>query len=176
MSAAPCSIRRVDRLDDATIDALADVVADCVAGGASIGFMQPLARERVVAFWRRVADGVAARERVLLVAEDAHGICGTVQVVFAPMENQPHRADLAKMLVPRRARRRGVGAMLLRAAEEVARGSGRTLLVLDTASNDAERLYARHGWRRVGAIPGYALWPDGGLCTATLYFRDLTAP
>ena len=117
------------------------MLVDCVEGGASVSFMQPLSVERALAFWRDVGAGVERGERALLVADDAQGIVGTVQLVLAQPENQPHRADLAKMLVhrarpPRRARRR-----LLRAAEDVARDSGKTLLVLDTASADAERLY-----------------------------------
>ena len=102
--------------------------------------MHPLTRERAVAFWRRVAAAVAANECALLVAEDARGVCGTVQLQFALPENQPHHADLSKMLVHRRARRQGVGAALLSAAEDTARACGKTLLVLDTASDDAERL------------------------------------
>ena len=93
------------------------MLIDCVEGGASVSFMHPLSRDRAVAFWRRVAQGVAAGERALLVAEDAHGICGTVQLVLDLPENQPHRADLAKLLVPRRARCQGLGAALMRAAE-----------------------------------------------------------
>ena len=126
-----------------------------------------------MAFWRRVAQGVAAGERALLVAEDARGVCGTVQLVLDLPENQPHRADLSKMLVHRRARRQGLGAALMRAAEATARECGKTLLVLDTAGGDAERLYERLGWMRVGDIPGYALLPHGGLCSTTVYYRDL---
>jgi GNAT superfamily N-acetyltransferase len=165
--------RRLDACDGAQIDQLADVLIDCVEGGASVSFMHPLTRERAVGFWRRVAEGVAAGERALLVAEDERGICGTVQLVLAQPENQPHRADLTKMLVHRRARRRGVGAALLRGAEATARESGKTLLVLDTASPEAERLYERLGWVRVGVIPGYALLPRGGLCATTVYYREL---
>lgn len=167
------TVRRVRGPADAPIDELADVLIDCVEGGASVSFMHPLTHARAAAFWRRLADEVAAGDRALLVASDEHGVCGTVHLVLAQPENQPHRADLAKMLVHRRARRRGVGAALLAAAEEVARGQGKTLLVLDTASADAERLYARAGWVRVGAIPGYALLPRGGLCATTLYYREL---
>ena len=168
------SIRRLHALDDGRIEALASVMIDCVEGGASIGFMHPLTRDRAVAFWRRVAQGVAAGERALLVAEDAHGLCGTVQLVLALPENQPHRADLVKMMVHRRARRQGLGAALMRAAEEVARDCGRTLLVLDAVTGgDASRLYERLGWTRVGPIPGYALMPDGRLCGTTFYYRDL---
>jgi GNAT superfamily N-acetyltransferase len=173
--AAPWTIRRLAALDDAAVEALADVLLDCVDGGASVGFMLPLARERAVAFWRAVAGDVATGSRVLLVAEDAGGLCGTVQLLPARMENQPHRADVSKLLVHRRARRRGLGTALVRAAEDAARTRGRTLLVLDTAADDAERLYVRLGWERVGAIPGYALWPAGGRCTTVLYYRDLAS-
>jgi GNAT superfamily N-acetyltransferase len=169
-------VRRLPALDDARIEGLADVLIDCVEGGASVSFMHPLSRGRAVAFWRHVAKGVAAGERALLVAEDVHGLCGTVQLVLGQPENQPHRADLSKMLVHRRVRRQGLGAALLRAAETTARECGKTLLVLDTASAEAERLYERHGWERVGVIPGYALLPRGGLCATTLYYRDLLVP
>ena len=117
MSTLTSSPRRLHALDDAQIDELADVLIDCVEGDASVSFMHPLSHERAVAFWRRVASGVAAGERALLVAEDVDGLCGTVQLIFDLPENQPHRADLAKMLVHRRARRRGLGAALMRAAE-----------------------------------------------------------
>ena len=173
MSLPAWSPRRVHDLDDAQIDGLATVLIDCVEGGASVSFMHPLSRERAVAFWRRVAQGVTAGERALLIAEDAHGLCGTVQLVLDQPENQPHRAELAKMLVHRRARRQGLGAALMRAAEATARECGKTLLVLDTASDEAERLYARMGWVRVGAIPDYALLPHGGLCRTTVFYRDL---
>jgi len=169
------SLRRVHALDEAQIDELAGVTIDCVEGGASIGFMHPLTRDRAVAFWRRVARGVAAGERALLVAEDAQGVCGTVQLVLDQPENQPHRADLAKMLVHRRVRRQGLGAALMRAAEATARDCGKTLLVLDAVTGgDAARLYEHLGWQRVGVIPGYALWPQGGLCDTTVYYRNLT--
>uniref|UniRef100_UPI0036F3BCA4 GNAT family N-acetyltransferase n=1 Tax=Schlesneria paludicola TaxID=360056 RepID=UPI0036F3BCA4 len=125
-------------------------------------------------FWRRVAHEVSAGGRAILVAADARGICGTVQLVLDLPENQPHRADLAKMLVHHRARRQGVGAALMGAAEEVARECGKTLLVLDTVTgSDAERLYARLGWIRVGEIPRYALMPRGTYCSTTLFYRNL---
>jgi GNAT superfamily N-acetyltransferase len=112
---------------------------------------------------------------VVLAAEDASGmIVGTVQVVLNQPENQPHRGDVAKMLVHRRARRQGVGAKLLAAAERAALDAGKTLLVLDTATGgDAERLYARHGWQRCGEIPNYALWPNGAPCATTVFFKPL---
>jgi GNAT superfamily N-acetyltransferase len=131
---------------------------------------------KAVDFWRGVAENVARGARALLVAEDGDGVIGTVQLIFDQPENQPHRADLSKMLVHRGARRRGVGAALLRAAEDVARECGKSLLVLDTASDDAERLYARLGWQRCGVIPGYALLPHGGLCDTTYFYRILDVP
>jgi len=167
------SLRRLYALDEAHIDQLAIVLLDCVEGGASVSFMQPLSRERAVAFWRKVAQGVAAGERALLVAEDAHGMCGTVQLVLDQPENQPHRADLSKLLVHRRVRRQGLGEALMQAAEDMARDCGKTLLVLDTASDTAARIYERLGWVRVGVIPGYALLPQGGLCDTVLFYRDM---
>jgi GNAT superfamily N-acetyltransferase len=118
------------------------VLIDCVEGGASVSFMAPLSQERADGFWQGVAEGVAAGERILLVAEDrAGGIVGTVQVVLRQPENQPHRADISKMLVHRRARRQGIGAALMQGAEDAARGAGKTVLVLDTVTgSDGERL------------------------------------
>jgi GNAT superfamily N-acetyltransferase len=171
--AATLPLRRLHAVSDAEIDGLAEVLIDCVEGGASVSFMHPLSRERAMAFWRHVAQGVAAGERALIVAEDAQGVCGTVQLVLAQPENQPHRADLAKMLVHRRARRHGLGAALLRAAEAAARDCGKTVLVLDTASAEAARLYERGGWHKVGAVPDYALLPRGGLCETIFYYRQL---
>jgi GNAT superfamily N-acetyltransferase len=173
----PWSIRRLENLAARELDELAGVLIDCVEGGASVSFMHPLSRERAVAFWRRVAEDVTAGNRALLVAEDAQGICGTVQLLLNQPENQPHRADVAKMLVHRRARRQGLGAALMRVAEAAARDSGKTLLVLDTVTeSDAARLYHRLGWVRVGDIPSYALFPQGGLCSTTVFYRDLEAP
>jgi GNAT superfamily N-acetyltransferase len=176
MTAPGWSLRRLHALDDAAVDGLADLLIDCVVGGASVSFMHPLSRDRARAFWRGVADAVAAGRRILLVADDATGVCGTVQLILDLPENQPHRADLAKMLVHRRARRQGLGAALMRAAEASARECGRTLLVLDAVTGgDAERLYERLGWMRVGVIPGYALMPDGRPCSTTVFYRILTA-
>ena len=167
-------IRRLPTVDPEQVQALADVLMDCVQGGASVGFMQPLSIERALAFWHRVADGVAAGERALLVAEDAVGIVGSVQLVLGQPDNQAHRADLAKMLVHRRARRQGLGAALMRAAVDLARMCGKSLLVLDTVTgSDADRLYSRLGWQRVGDIPGYALFPQGGPCSTTYFYRAI---
>jgi GNAT superfamily N-acetyltransferase len=176
MNTSPWTIRRLHATDDSHIAGLADVLIDCVEGGASVSFMHPLTRERALAFWRGVAFGVEEGQRALLIAEDAQGICGTVQLIFDLPENQPHRADVAKMLVHRRARRQGLGAALMRAAEATARDFGKTLLVLDAVTGgDAARLYARLGWVRVGDIPGYALMPDGKPCSTTYFYRDLSA-
>jgi GNAT superfamily N-acetyltransferase len=160
------------------IDALSSVLIDCVEGGASVSFMLPLTQERANAFWQGVAEGVAAGERILLVAQDRAGgeIVGTVQVVLKQPENQPHRADIAKMLVHRKVRKQGVGAALMRAAEDAARWAGKTVLVLDTVTGgDAERLYERIGWTRSGVIPNYALWPQGGFCDTTVFYKQLSA-
>ncbi len=167
-------VRTLHAVGEREIQGLSDVLIDCVEGGASVSFMLPIDRATAVEFWRGVAAGVERRDRILLAAADAAGrIVGTVQLIFAPAPNQPHRADIAKMLVHRRARRRGVGAALLAAAEAAASRAGKTLLVLDTASGDAERLYAKLGWRRCGVIPGYALLPGGGLCDTTFFYRTL---
>ncbi len=167
------AIRRLPSVSVAQRQELCALLIDCVEGGASVSFMLPLTPERAQAFWQRVADGVHSGERALLVAEEAQGaIVGTVQLVLEQPENQPHRADLAKMLVHRRARRQGLGERLMRAAEGVAREAGKTLLVLDTVTgSDAERLYARLGWQRVGSIPDYALGPRGGHCATTYFYR-----
>jgi len=167
------AIRRLHEVDALRLEQLADVLIDGVEGGASVSFMAPMTRAKALAFWRRVAEGAARGERALLVAEDAEGVVGTVQLVLDLPENQPHRADLAKLLVHRRARRRGVAEALMRAAETLARDCGRSLLVLDTASDTAARLYARLGWIECGRVPRYALLPDGEPCATTFFYRDL---
>jgi GNAT superfamily N-acetyltransferase len=156
------------------VPALSDVLIDCVDGGASVSFMQPMARDKASRFWEMVAAGVASDERAVLVAEDEQGIVGTVQLILALPENQPHRADVAKMLVHRRARRRGVAQRLMEAVEQTALDEGRTLLVLDTVTGTtADRLYTRAGWQRVGEIPNFALMPDGAYCPTTFFYKDL---
>ena len=172
----PVRVRRAN-VEPAEAEALADVLIDCVEGGASIGFMHPLSRAKAIAFWQSVLASAGRGERIVLVADDEErrAVVGTVQVVLAMPDNQPHRADVAKMQVHRRARRRGLGEALMRAAEAEAREAGKTLLVLDTVTGgDAERLYARLGWQRCGVIPGYALAPQGGLCSTTVFYRALT--
>ena len=169
------SVRRLAAVDETQIDELASVLIDCVEGGATVGFVMPITRERAVSFWRRIARDIAAGKRLLLVAEDDEGVCGTVQLILDLPDNQPHRADLSKMLVHRRSRRQGLAEELMRAAEATARECGRTLVVLDAVTDgDAARLYERLGWVRVGEIPGYALMPEGGLCGTTYYYRQLS--
>ena len=168
------TVRRVLAADTALIEALAVVLLDVVDGGASVGFMAPLARERALAFWQRVADGVRGGQRALFVAADEHGLCGTVQLLLDLPDNQPHRADVAKMLVHRAARRRGIAQRLMATVDETARAAGKTVLVLDTVTGgDAERLYERAGWQRVGVVPQYALMPDGAYCATTFFYKQL---
>ena len=175
MTLPAIAMRRVQQLSESEAAGLAELLIDCVDGGASVSFMQPLSKTKALAFWHGVGEGVARGERVLILAEDASGIVGTVQIVIGQPENQPHRADLSKMLVRRSARRRGLGEALMGAAEDAARECGKSLLVLDTASADAERLYARLGWQRCGTVPGFALLPQGGLCATTFFYRELGA-
>jgi GNAT superfamily N-acetyltransferase len=170
------TVRRVGANEAAAcLESLADVLIDCVEGGASVSFMLPIARETALEFWRKVADGVANGDRVLLVAEDGNGqIVGTVQMIIAQPENQPHRADIAKMLVHRKARRKGVGQRLMAEVERAAREETKSVLVLDTVTGgDAERLYERAGWQRVGDVPNYALMPTGEFCGTTFYCKQL---
>ena len=167
------SVRRLVSLSERDIQQLAQVLVECVQGGASVSFMQPMTLARAETFWRGLADDVARGVRIVLVANDESGIVGTVQVILEQPENQPHRADIAKMLVHRRARGRGFGAALMGMAEVEARAAGKTLLVLDTASDEAERIYVRLGWILAGTIPDYALLPQGGLCDTRIYYRKL---
>ena len=180
MNDAEVGVRRIGAAEataraDALAQALAELLIDCVEGGASAGFMAPLPRKRALAFWRGVVDGAARGERVLLVAEDREGrVVGTVQLVTAQPDNQPHRADVAKMLVHRSARRRGIAQRLMAAVDSAAREAGKSVLVLDTVTGgDAERLYQRAGWQRVGVVPNYALMPAGEFCATTFFFKQL---
>ena len=169
------TIRRIDATQmGEQIASLSHVLMNCVEGGASVNFMTPFTRTRADAFWLGVKDRVAAGTIDLFIAELDGELAGTVQLVMAQPENQPHRADIAKMLVHRRARRRGVGRALMTAAEQLARAKGKTLLVLDTATQgDAERLYKALEWKAIGIVPGYALFPDGRLCDATFFYKQL---
>ncbi|MEY2582146.1 MAG: hypothetical protein QOE09_1995 [Ilumatobacteraceae bacterium] len=156
--------------------ALADVLIDCVEGGASVSFMLPLESQRAEDFWTGALNSAERGERIVLVAEEggAGEVIGTVQVILTAPENQPHRGEIAKMLVHRRARRRGVAETLMRAAEAAAAAAGKSLLVLDTSSGDAQRVYDRLGWKRVGIIPSYALWPNGGFVDTVVFYKHLT--
>ncbi len=157
----------------AAVDELADVLADCVQGGASVSFMLPFTRGDAAAFFRKVAASVARGETILLAATQGGRIVGTVQLGIDLPPNQPHRGDVKKLLVHRAARGQGLGAALMDRLEAEAKKRGRTLLVLDTASGAAERVYERGGWQRVGVVPDYAMWPDGGFCDTTFFFKKL---
>ena len=171
---SPPRIRQLETIGARELAGLCDVLIDCVDGGASVSFLWPMTRQKAESYWRDVAHSLARGERAVVIAEDERGeYMGTAQAIWAGPENQPHRADLSKMLVRRNARRHGVGARVLAAAEEAARAAGRTLLVLDTASPEAERLYERGGWQRVGSVPKYALMPDGAFCSTVFFYKDL---
>jgi GNAT superfamily N-acetyltransferase len=172
------SRREVRLLDAAAAEhhrsALAEVLLDCVAGGAGVSFMADLDQAQAEAFFAKVAAEVAAGERLLVAAFDDGRLVGSVQLVLATPPNQPHRAELSKMLVHRAARRQGVGAAMLALAEREARGRGKTLITLDTVTGmDGERLYARCGYQRAGVIPSYALLPDGRDSDTTLFWKKL---
>lgn len=160
---------RVAGPDD--VDGLADVLLDCVEGGASVGYMWPFSRDDARAAMAGFFDG----RRVVLAAYDGDALVGTAQLIPAAMPNQPHRGDVAKVLVRRSARGRGIAAALMERLEDEACGRGITVLVLDTVTgSDAFRLYTRLGWQRVGPIPNYALMPDGAPCETTFFYKELT--
>jgi GNAT superfamily N-acetyltransferase len=156
---------------NAAIDELADVLVDCVEGGASVSFMLPFGRDDAKEFFQRVIASVARGETVLVAARLDGRIVGSVQLGLDMPPNQPHRGDIKKLLVHRAARNHGLGAALMARAEAEAKARGRTLLVLDTAGSEAERLYGRTGWQRVGVVPDYAMWPDGGFCDTVFFGR-----
>jgi len=175
MRAVQIEIRRLNAADArAHLSELASVLVDCVEGGASVSFMPPFTQSDAEAFFRKVATGVEAGERILLAAFHDSELVGTVQLLTAMPPNQPHRAEVAKMLVMRWARSRGIGEALMRRAEECALEAGKTLLVLDTVQGGAaERLYARLGWNQAGVIPKYALMPDGSWCDTVIFWKSL---
>jgi GNAT superfamily N-acetyltransferase len=154
---------------------LAQILLDCVEGGASVSFMASLSKAEAKAFFEKVLEGVEAGNRTLFAAFDDSRLIGTVQVLTATPPNQPHRADVAKLLVLRSGRGKGVATRLMESAENASRLAGKTLLVLDTVTGgDAERLYLRLGWTRVGVIPKYAMFPDGAWCDTTILFKNLS--
>jgi GNAT superfamily N-acetyltransferase len=159
---------------DRALDELAEVLADCVEGGASVNFLSPFSQREARAFFSKVASGVASGDIVLLAARLGARIVGTVQLGLDTPPNQPHRADVKKMLVHRSARGRGIGAALMAAIEEAARQRGRWLLVLDTVPGESgHRLYLRAGWQQSGTVPDYALFPDGRLCDTAFMWKRL---
>jgi GNAT superfamily N-acetyltransferase len=154
------------------LDGLASVLEDCVAGGASVSYLAPFSHEQARAAFESFAAEVDLGRRLLLAAFADGRVVGTVQVILALPPNQPHRGEIAKLLVHREVRKRGIAQQLMEQAESEARAEGKTLLVLDTVTGDhAERLYARLGWTRVGVIPGYALFPDGRPCDTTVFWK-----
>jgi GNAT superfamily N-acetyltransferase len=158
----------------AQLDGLAAVLVDCVAGGASVGYLAPFSHEQARGAFEFVAAEVDQGRRLLLGAFAEGQLVGTVQIILALPPNQPHRAEITKLLVRRSARKRGIAQLLMECAESEARAAGKTLLVLDAVTGgDAERLYTRLGWTRVGVIPGYALYPDGRPCDTTVFWKAL---
>jgi ribosomal protein S18 acetylase RimI-like enzyme len=175
MDADDVKIRRLSLAEvNEHLDALASVLADCVAGGASVSYLAPFSHEDARSAFEGFAAEVERGRRLLLAAFADGELVGTVQVILALPPNQPHRAEIAKLLVHRSARRRGIAQLLMEGAEAEARAEGKTLLVLDTVTGDnAERLYERLGWTRVGVIPGYALYPDGRPCDTTVFWKSI---
>lgn len=173
MTAATIRILDADQTRAAVSD-LCEIISDCINGGASVGFMLPFAPADATDYWNGIADEVEKGGIILAVAEVDGKIVGTVQVGLASKPNQPHRGDLMKLLVHRSARGLGLSRLLMESAEREAAARGRTLLVLDTATgSEAEAIYPRFGWERVGVIPDYALWPQGGFCSTTLFYKRL---
>lgn len=187
----PPAVRILDAAETATaLPALARILAACVAGGASVGFMAPFGQAEAEAWWRGVVEEVAAGRTILFAAESAsevageivgedsskvsNEVLGTAQLIPCAKPNQPHRADVAKVLVHPGAQRRGIGAALMAALEAEARRRGLLLLTLDTVTGSAgDGLYTKAGWTRVGEIPDYALWPDGRFCATTVFYKRL---
>lgn len=166
------TLSRADILEN--LSPLSDILADCINSGASVSFMLPFSLQMARTFWLRIAESVAAGERLVLVAEQAGQIVGTVQLVIDQPENQPHRADVAKLLVHQNARRQGLANALMNYLEQLAREQGKSVLVLDTATGSgAERFYVQCGWEKAGEIPRYALMPDGTMTATSLFYKIL---
>jgi ribosomal protein S18 acetylase RimI-like enzyme len=167
------SIRRLSAKEiDQSAPSLAALLTDAVRDGASIGFMDDLTLERATDYWRSVA--ASPEGRVVLVGEDTDGVVGVV--IVAPIDNeiQPHRAEICKLAVHRRARGRGLGTALMLAAEAQASAMGKTLATLFTRDRSgAERLYSRLGWVKVGVIPEDSVKPDGTLCDAAIFYKRI---
>jgi GNAT superfamily N-acetyltransferase len=156
------------------LDALARVLADCVAGGASVGYLAPFSQAEARAVYEDYVRDAERGRRIILGAFLDGELVGTAQLVLSVPPNQPHRADVARVLVHRAARRRGIAQRLMEHLEREARAEGKSLLVLDAVTGgDAARLYERTGWNTVGVIPGYALYPDGRLCDTTVFWKAI---
>lgn len=157
-----------------TLEALSSLLVETVAQGGSVGFMHPLTLGDAAAFWKGALEGAARGERIILGALKGDELIATVTLLLALPPNQPHRAEIAKMMTRPDHRGRGVASALLREAERLARAHGRNVMVLDTgADGGAAGLYERHGFVRVGEIPDYALKPHGGLTATLLYWKRL---
>ena len=172
-------LHRIERLtlpvSDADLRGLAELLVDAVSAGAAVSFLPPLSVEQAEDWWRRTTE-TAAPSTVFLVARDAVGIVGTVQLIPSWAPNQPHRGDIAKLVVHHRSRRTGLGSQLMQAIEDEARQAGLTLITLDTKQGDgAEQLYRRCGWIEVGVIPRYALNPDGTMHATVVFYKDLNS-
>jgi GNAT superfamily N-acetyltransferase len=172
--AGALGIRRIERAgDEALLEGLMELLADCVHAGASIGFLAPLAPEAARAYWKEILDSLSPNLAVW-VAERSGRVVGTVQLALATKENGRHRAEVQKLMVMRSARGEGVASRLMAAAEAHARAERRTLLVLDTLEgSEAEPVYRHLGWQRVGEMPGYAARPDGALHATVYYYKRL---
>lgn len=167
------TIERVESASGDIVQELASLLVDAVESGAGISFMAGLRVEEAAAWWRQALSSATSRT-VVLVARDEAGVVGTVQLQPAWPPNQPHRADVAKLIVHRRGRRRGIARALMEELERQARQQRFTLLVLDTCKGTAaERLYATLGWTRVGEVPGFAFNPDGTLCDTVFFYKQL---
>jgi GNAT superfamily N-acetyltransferase len=169
------TIRTLDAAEtESRLPELAEILVDAIAGGASVNFLADFPRGQAVAFWRSQIQGIASKEKQLLVAEDDCRLIGTAMLMFASQPNAPHRAELGKMLVHSSRRRQGIGRRLLAAAETAARASGRTLLMLDTETGSGgDLLYRSRGWIEVGRVPDHAFRPDGRLAATTIFYKQL---
>jgi GNAT superfamily N-acetyltransferase len=170
----PVTIERIGKDAVASdVRALAQLLVDAIESGAGVSFLAGLTEAEAEAWWRAVLASSSERA-IILVARDGEDIVGTVQLQPSWAPNQPHRADVAKLIVHRRARGRGIARMLMHSLEQAAHAAGFTLLLLDTCKGyDAERLYASTGWMRVGEVPGFALNPDGSLCDTVFFYKHL---
>jgi GNAT superfamily N-acetyltransferase len=154
------------------IPELAHILHDCVTSGASVSFMTPFSIEEAMRYFSDVVDSVVRNEVILFGAIQNDVAIGTCQLWPAKKPNQPHRVDLAKLLVDSRYRNHGLGYALLQAADREVINRGFKLVTLDTARGTAERLYERAGYRQAGIIPNFSLWPDGGYCDTVLFYKS----